>query len=104
MAAPPTKRQLELIDAADPRHHQIFPAGTGIATLMAKVVDKKSAAFIQEPSAPALFLSMAYKAHRASKKAESGIKFTDDSHGFRLAGRRHLRFLRASNAAHHLLV
>jgi len=81
MAAPPTKSQLELIDAADARHHLIFPAGTGIATLMAKVVDKKSAAFIQQPSAPALFLSMAYKAHRASKKAESGIKFTDELMG-----------------------
>jgi|GEM_PF-1398694 hypothetical protein len=78
MAAPPTKRQLELIEAADPRHHQIFPAGTGIATLMAKVAGKKSVAFIQQPSAPALFLSMAYKAHRASKKAETGVKFTDD--------------------------
>ena len=54
--ASPTERQIELIAAADPRHHQIFAAGTGIATLMAKVGGKNPSDLVQQPSAPALFL------------------------------------------------
>jgi hypothetical protein len=48
---------------------------------LAKVGRNDPSDLVQQPSAPALFLSLAYRAHRASKSAEGRIKFTKELMG-----------------------
>ena len=76
-SVPPTAEQLDEIARADPRFHQIFTMGGRVA-LSGGVVDgdERPVGFCL-PSAPALFLSLSYRAHRSSERAFRSARFGD---------------------------
>ena len=73
---PPTAAQLDEIAKADPRFHSIFALG-GRTGFLGGVVDAEPTLAFPLPSAPAIFLSLSYRAHRSSEKAFRLARFGD---------------------------
>lgn len=76
-SVPTTAQQLDEIAKADPRFHQIFALGGRIVLGGGVVEDGEKTIGFCLPSAPALFLSLSYRAHRSSEQALRAARFGD---------------------------